>query len=94
MELTAEERAFLLAAFDLARNGQTELLAAYVDAGLAVNLTDSNGDTLLILAAQHGHTDTVQALLARGADASRANARGQTALTSGTAACARLLREA
>ena len=94
MELTAEERAFLLAAFDLARNGQTDLLAAYVDAGLAVNLTDSNGDTLLILAAQHGHADTVQALLARGADPTRVNAQGHTALTAATTACARLLREA
>jgi ankyrin repeat protein len=66
--------------FDLARAGSTEELAAYVDAGVPVNLTNDKGDTLLILAAYHGHPDAVSALLDRGADHSRANDRGQTAL--------------
>ena len=66
--------------FDLARAGSTEELAAYVDAGVPVNLTNDKGDTLLILAAYHGHPATVGALLDRGADHSRANDRGQTAL--------------
>ena len=66
--------------FDLARAGSTEQLAAYVDAGVPVNLTNDKGDTLLILAAYHGHPDTVAALLARGADHGRVNDRGQTAL--------------
>jgi ankyrin repeat protein len=66
--------------FDLARAGSTEELAAYVDAGVPVNLTNDKGDTLLILAAYHGHPDAVGALLDRGADHSRANDRGQTAL--------------
>ncbi|MFG1650230.1 ankyrin repeat domain-containing protein [Micromonospora sp. NPDC049275] len=66
--------------FDLARAGSTEELAAQVDAGLPVNLTNDKGDTLLILAAYHSHPDTVAALLARGADHTRANDRGQTAL--------------
>ena len=44
------------------------------------NLTNDKGDTLLILAAYHGHPQTVAALLARGADHSRVNDRGQTAL--------------
>jgi ankyrin repeat protein len=66
--------------FDLARGGQTEELAAYVDAGVPVNLTNDKGDTLLILAAYHGHPATVGALLDRGADHARANDRGQTAL--------------
>jgi ankyrin repeat protein len=51
-----------------------------VDAGVPVNLTNDKGDTLLILAAYHGHPETVGALLGRGADHSRANDRGQTAL--------------
>ena len=68
--------------FDLARGGYTEELAAYVDAGVPVNLTNDKGDTLLILAAYHGHPGTVAALLDRGADHSRANDRGQTALAS------------
>jgi ankyrin repeat protein len=33
-----------------------------------------------MLAAYHGHADTVRALLARGAEADRANDRGQTPL--------------
>ena len=66
--------------FDLARQGQGEVLAAYVDAGVPVDLTNDKGDTLLILAAYHRHPETVGALLARGADHSRANDRGQTAL--------------
>ena len=66
--------------FDLARAGSTEELAAYVDAGVPVDLTNDKGDTLLILAAYHGHPDTVAALLARGAHHGRANDRGQTAL--------------
>ncbi|GAB3862787.1 ankyrin repeat domain-containing protein [Dactylosporangium cerinum] len=66
--------------FDLARAGATEELAANVDAGLPVNLTNDKGDTLLMLAAYHDHPPAVAALLARGADPDRANDRGQTAL--------------
>lgn len=67
-------------AFDLARHGDTDRLAAYVDAGVPANLADDRGDTLLMLAAYHGHADSVRALLERGADCDRANDRGQTPL--------------
>lgn len=66
--------------FDLARRGQTEELVAYVDAGVPANLTNDRGDSLLMLAAYHGHADAVRALLARGAEADRINDRGQTPL--------------
>jgi len=66
--------------FDLAREGDTEQLTAYLDAGVPANLTNDKGDTLLILAAYRGHVDTVAALLARGADHSRINDRGQSPL--------------
>lgn len=66
--------------FGLAREGATDEVAEYVDAGVPVNLTNEKGDTLLILAAYHGHPDTVAALVARGADHGRVNDRGQTAL--------------
>lgn len=66
--------------FDLARDGGTDRLAAYVDAGVPANLADDRGDTLLMLAAYHGHAGTVRALLERGADCDRANDRGQTPL--------------
>lgn len=66
--------------FDLARDGEAEQLAAYLDAGLTPNLTNDKGDTLLILAAYRGHPSTVRVLVEHGADVSRANDRGQTAL--------------
>ncbi|MFD7894979.1 ankyrin repeat domain-containing protein [Streptomyces sp. NPDC059568] len=66
--------------FDLARRGEAEALAAYVDAGVPANLTNDRGDSLLMLAAYHGHAPAVAALLERGADASRPNDRGQTPL--------------
>ena len=50
--------------FDLARQGQTEALVAYVDAGVPANLTNDRGDSLVMLAAYHGHADAVRALLA------------------------------
>ena len=66
--------------FDLARSGYTEELVSYIDRRAPVNLTNEKGDTLLLLAAYHGHADTVAALLARGADHARVNDNGQTAL--------------
>ncbi|MGW2636639.1 ankyrin repeat domain-containing protein [Streptomyces sp. NPDC001348] len=66
--------------FDLARQGRTEALAEYVDAGVPANLTNDRGDSLTMLAAYHGHADTVRALLARGAAADQVNDRGQTPL--------------
>ncbi|WP_327270138.1 ankyrin repeat domain-containing protein [Streptomyces sp. NBC_01218] len=66
--------------FDLARRGETDALAAHVDAGVPSNLTNDRGDSLLMLAAYHGHASAVTALAARGADPDRANDRGQTPL--------------
>ncbi|MFD4726380.1 ankyrin repeat domain-containing protein [Streptomyces seoulensis] len=66
--------------FDLARQGRTEELVAYVEAGVPVGLTNDRGDCLLMLAAYHGHADAVRALLQRGADADRINDRGQSPL--------------
>jgi uncharacterized protein len=77
--LTEQELAFLHEMFDLARAGDITLLAE-VDAGLPVNLTNSAGDTLLILASYYTHPELVRGLLARGADHARVNDRGQTAL--------------
>ncbi len=66
--------------FDLSRHGDTDTVAAYVNAGVPANLTNDKGDSLLMLAAYHGHPDTVRALLSHGADPNRANDRGQTPL--------------
>jgi ankyrin repeat protein len=64
--------------FGMAREGDAASLAAYVDAGVPVNLTNENGDTLVMLAAYHGHADAVSVLVARGADVDRPNDRGQS----------------
>ena len=68
------------ACFDFARAGDTARLHSYVEHGVPANLTDANGNTLLMLAAYHGHADTVEALLALGADPDRTNDRGQSPL--------------
>lgn len=78
--LSEEDLAFLRSMFDLARAGATGRLVEAVDAGIPVNLTNEAGNSLLILAAYHDHPDTVRALLDRGADTTRINDQGQTAL--------------
>ncbi|MEU7884371.1 ankyrin repeat domain-containing protein [Microbispora bryophytorum] len=80
MEPGPELEEFATRLFDLARSGRTEALCAYVDAGVPVNLRNQKGDTLLMLAAYHGHAATVRALGERGADPDLANDRGQTPL--------------
>ena len=66
--------------FDLVRAGDAATVAAYVDRGVPVDLTNANGDTLLLLAAYHEHPDLVRALLERSADPNRVSGRAQTAL--------------
>lgn len=66
--------------FDLARDGDAARLAAYVDAGAPVDLTDAEGNTLLMLAAYHDQAATVRELVARGADPNALNGRGQSPL--------------
>ncbi|MGO1174383.1 MAG: ankyrin repeat domain-containing protein [Actinomycetaceae bacterium] len=65
---------------DLARRGETERLTAYLDAGAPVDLAGPDGNTLLMLAAYHGHAGLVAALAGRGSDVDRLNARGQSPL--------------
>jgi ankyrin repeat protein len=66
--------------FDLARSGDAATLAVYLDAGVPANLTNTNGDTLAMLASYYGHKSAVAALIERGADVDRHNNRGQTPL--------------
>ncbi len=79
-QLTEDELRFLISVTDLARDGETRELAAVIAAGVPVNLTTAEGDSLLVLACYHTHLDTVRALLDRGADTARVNDRGQTAI--------------
>jgi uncharacterized protein len=97
-EIPAEVADFAARLFDMARSGDASTLAAYVDAGVPVDLANSAGDTLLMLAAYHGHPATVQALTQRGARVDQVNDRGQTPLAGavfkGEDAVVRLLVEA
>ena len=68
------------ALFQAAREGNSALLGAYLDAGVPATMTNSAGDSLLMLAAYHGHAGTVGLLLQHGAEANTANDRGQTPL--------------
>jgi uncharacterized protein len=80
--LSPDDEAVTLAhrLFDLARAGGVSDLTVYLDAGVPVDLTDSKGNTLLMLAAYHEHPELVRALLERGADPNRINDRQQTPL--------------
>lgn len=65
-------------AMDLARQGSTGGLVEFLDHGLPVDSADHDGNTLLMLAAYHGHAETVQALVDRGADVDIRNGRDQS----------------
>jgi ankyrin repeat protein len=65
---------------DAAREGNSVVLGGYLAAGAPVSLSTSSGDSLLMLAAYHGHAETVRLILAHGGDANTANDRGQTPL--------------
>lgn len=65
-------------AMDLAREGKTAELLEFLDHGLPVDAQDGQGNSLLMLAAYHGHAETVRALAKRGADVDLANGRGQS----------------
>lgn len=66
--------------FDAAREGDTALLTRFIAAGAPADLTTASGDTLLMLAAYHGHEGTVEYLLGAGATVDAFNDRGQSPL--------------
>ncbi|MEU5851288.1 ankyrin repeat domain-containing protein [Saccharopolyspora shandongensis] len=97
--LTPEQAERVVAiAMDLAREGETAQLAEFVDHGLPVDVADQGGNTLLMLAAYHGHAATVRALLDRGANPDLRNERDQApiagALFKGADEVVAVLREA
>ncbi|GAA0845598.1 ankyrin repeat domain-containing protein [Marinobacter szutsaonensis] len=68
--------------FDLARNGGTHMLRPLLEAGVPVDIRTSDGDSLLMLATGHSHTDTVRFLLEKGANPNLANHQLRTPLMS------------
>lgn len=87
VELSEEEAEELVRlaqlCLEMARQGDTATLAGYVDAGVPVDLTDADGSTLIMIAAEYGHASTVAALAERGADVDRLDEHGRTLLAWG-----------
>ncbi len=76
--LSPEETARVIElSMHFAREGMTEELAGFVDHGLPSDVQDDDGNTPLMLAAYHGHSETVQMLIERGADVNLRNNRNQ-----------------
>ncbi|KAH8899935.1 ankyrin [Thozetella sp. PMI_491] len=78
--LPPEAIEFATRMFDAAREGSLEVFQQALPQGLPSNLTNEKGDTLLMLAAYHGHADIVKLLVQHGADPNRRNDRGQSPL--------------
>lgn len=79
-ELPPEAVAFAARMYNAARAGQLEIFEQALPAGLPANLTNEKGDTLLMLAAYHGHANLVKLLVNHGADPNKINDRGQSPL--------------
>ncbi|GAA5907700.1 hypothetical protein JCM8208_005495 [Rhodotorula glutinis] len=79
-QIPPEALQYALQFFTACRQGSIETLQAPLEAGLPANLTNENGDTLLMLAAYHGHAPIVRLLLSHGADPNRLNDKGQSPL--------------
>ncbi|KPI39659.1 putative ankyrin repeat protein [Cyphellophora attinorum] len=97
-ELPPEAIALASRFFDGARTGQEDLLAQGLARGIPPNMMNDRGDTLLMLAAYHGHASLVSLLLRHGADPNRINDRGQSILAGvvfkNEEQCVKLLLEA
>ncbi len=77
-EISPDQQARIVElAMNLARTGATAELLEFLDHGLPVDTQDGDGQSLLMLAAYHGHAETVTALIERGADVDLRNDRDQ-----------------
>lgn len=66
--------------YDAARAGQIDIFQQALPAGLPANMTNEAGDSLLMLAAYHGHAPLVKLLLQHGANPNALNDRQQSPL--------------
>lgn len=78
-EIPDDVREFATHLFDAARAGDMNLIDL-IDEGLNVDLTNGEGNSLLMLAAYSGRPRLVRALIERGADVNRLNDRYQAPL--------------
>src|SRR4029450_2588492 len=67
-------------AIQRARQGDLDGLDALLTLGIPLDARTPSGDSLLMLAAYHGHHDMARMLIARGADPELRNDRGQSPL--------------
>ena len=70
--------------FQLVRGGDAGMLARLLQRGLPPNMSNHKGDTLLMLAAYHGHVEATKLLLDAGAEPDRYNDMAQTPLGGAT----------
>ena len=68
------------AMFQACRDGDIESLKPVLDQGAPLDMQDAEGNTMVMLAAYHGHAELVRELASRGADVELTNDRGQTPL--------------
>jgi ankyrin repeat protein len=73
-----EPLALVRAAPQQARAGDAAALEVLLDRGVPADVRTEAGDSLLMLAAYHGHQGAVRLLLQRGADPELRNDRGQS----------------
>lgn len=66
--------------FQAVSSGDTVKALELIEAGADVNAATAGGTTVLILAAETGHADVVEALIAKGASLNERNKTGMTAL--------------
>ena len=67
-------------ALDFARHGNVFELSKMIDAGLNIDLSDTKGNTLLMLASYNNQEDVVTYLIQNNASLDKRNDRGQTPL--------------
>lgn len=84
MYINAQEEEKLLElcqyAFDCARNNDTQALKIMLDSGLNVNISNHQGNTLLMLAAYNGNLEATKLLLEYGAEVDKQNDKRHTPL--------------
>lgn len=76
-DLKAQLQSYFFAA---AREGRSDMLQEFINAGYDLNSRDGKGYTALILAAYHGRPQAVNLLISAGANACAEDHRGNTAL--------------
>ncbi|KAF4637802.1 hypothetical protein G7Y89_g264 [Cudoniella acicularis] len=79
-ELPPEAIAFATRMYNAARQGQVDVFEQALPAGLPANMTNEKGDSLVMLAAYHGHAPLVKLLIQHGANTNSLNDRGQSPL--------------